>query len=762
MKRNLFLTVALFISFSAFSQNSYWKHVNVKDASSFTKGKDLFPGTFKPAVYQLFSLNENNLSSLLKQSPHENNTPAEQSKFIVSVPVANGTVEQFRITESPVMEPKLQAKYPEIRTYLGQGITDGSSVIRFDFSPQGFHAIIISPKRSTIYINPITTAKGLYTVFDRSNMAQEKQVFDCNVDKILSSKIQGTEQPAVLSDASLRTYRFAVTTGGEFSQLFLDGTETSDAQRKAKVLAGLVTDLIRTNIIFETDFGVHLNYVNNEDTIIFLNGKTDPFQSNSLGYFSGAWNRQAQQTNDQYIGTANYDIGHLLMGYATGGNAGCIGCVCNAPNKGSGATGFVSDLTSDPFIVDFWDHEIGHQFGANHTFDYSFEGSGAQMEPGSGSTIMGYAGTTGITDIQPHSDPYFHAVSIQQVDTYITSGTGSTCAVLSPKRDKSPSSHAGADYTIPKSTPFALTAKSTDKDVNDTLTYCWEQYDNFVPGTSYKFPKDTSKTGPLFRSYNPSLSTERMFPMLNSVLDGTNGNEWEVLPGVNRKLNFRLTVRDNHPGGGRTKSDDMVVTVAGNAGPFTVTAPNTTIKWEAGSTHTVKWDVANTNAAPVNCSKVQILLSVDGGQTFKTVLVNATANDGAVRVTIPANITTNKARIKVAAVDNIFFDISDVNFKITAPAFADAASNASAASVSVTTVQPNPAKGSTTVVFGASYNTCNLTLNTSRGNVVYTKKLNAVVKGTSEKISLAGLSQGTYFLKISTEKGIQTEKIIVE
>ncbi|MEP6464757.1 MAG: reprolysin-like metallopeptidase [Parafilimonas sp.] len=762
MKKNLFFIVACFLTASAFSQNNYWKPVNVKDAASFTKGKELFTGSFKPAVYKLFSLNENDFSALLKQSPYESNTPAEQSKFIVSVPVADGTTEQFRITESPVMEPKLQAKYPEIRSYLGQGVTDPSSVIRFDFSPYGFHAIIISPKRSTIYINPITTAKNLYTVFDRSNIAQEKQVFDCKLDKVLSSQVQGSENNTALSDGKLRTYRFAVTTGGEFSQLFLDGTETSDAQRKAKVLAGLVTDLIRTDVIYEADFGIHLNYVDNEDTIIFLNAATDPFQSSAIGYFTGKWNTQAQQTIDKYIGTANYDVGHLLMGIATGGNAGCIGCVCNAPNKGSGATGFNTDLTTDPFIVDFWDHEIGHQFGANHTFDYGYEGTGTQMEPGSGSTIMGYAGTTGSTDIQPHSDPYFHGISVQQIDTYITSGTGSTCGVLTPERDKLPSAHAGADYIIPKSTPFVLTAKSTDADNTDSLTYCWEQFDSFVPGSSYEFPEDTSRTGPLFRSYNPSISKERTFPFLNSILDGTNENEWEVLPSVTRTLNFRVTVRDNHPGGGRTKSDDMIVHVAGNSGPFSVTVPNNKQSWQAGTTHTVKWDVANTNVAPINCAKVKILLSLDGGQTFDIVLKKSAINDGAVQVVLPTGISTNKARLKIEAIGNIFFDISDVNFKITAASFADASSNAIAANASVTKVQPNPAKGYTNVVFGASYNTCNLTLNSADGNVVYNKTLNTVIKGATEKISLAGLSQGTYFLRIVTEKGTQTEKIIVQ
>jgi hypothetical protein len=763
MKKNLFLIASLFITLSAFSQNNFWKPVNNKDVSSFTKGHELFAGSFKPAVYKLFSLNENDFAALLKQSPHESATKAEQSKFIITIPVADGSTEQFRITESPVMEPKLQAKYPGIRSYLGKGVTDRSSIIRFDFSPQGFHAIIISPKRKTIYINPITAGKNLYTVFDRSNIAQEKQVFDCKLDKVLSSQIQGTQKVPGTTDNNLRTYRFAVATGGEFSKLFLNGTETTDAQKKAKVLAGLVTDLIRTNIIFEADFGIHLNYVNDEDTIIFLDGKTDPFQSSATGYFSGTWNRQAQQTIDAYIGTANYDVGHLLMGYATGGNAGCIGCVCNAPNKGSGATGFTTDLTTDPFIVDFWDHEIGHQFGANHTFDYGFEGSGAQMEPGSGSTIMGYAGTTGsATDIQPHSDPYFHAISIQQIDTYITTGKGGACAVLSFDHDKLPSANAGLDYIVPKSTPFVLTAKSTDADLTDSVTYCWEQFDSYVKNSFDSIPKPTATTGPVFRSYNPSVSKERMFPFLNSVLDGTNQNKWEVLPSVNRTLDFRLTVRDNHPGGGRTHSDDMIVTVNANAGPFKVTSPNTNVSFPAGANHIITWDVANTNIAPINCAKVKILLSVDGGQTFPYVLKNGVANDGSVQITLPAGISTNKARIKIMSVGNIFFDISDANFKITASGFADASSNAIASTVSNVKVQPNPAKGYTNIVFADAYNSCNLIITDNEGKTVYNKTLNAVTKGTSEKISLQGLSQGAYFIKIITDKGTQTEKIIVE
>ncbi len=750
---------------SSFAQDNYWNPVSQNEAQSFTKSTEIFPGKFKPATYKLFTLNKDVFAGILKQSPSEKSVSADRSNFIISIPVADGSIEKFRVTTSPVMEPGLQAKYPEIKSYIGKGINDGSAVIRFDYSPTGFHATIISATKPTVYINPVASAKNLYSVFDRSNIKEEKQVFDCNMDKALNSQVQGTNKAAVNSDNLLRKYRFAVATGGEFSQLFLDGTETSDAERKLKVMAGLVTELNRTNAIFESELGVRLIYVNDEDTIIFLNGATDPFTSNASAYFSGKWNTQAQKTIDQYIGSANYDIGHLLMGYATGGNAGCIGCVCHNADKGSGATGFTDDLTSDPFIVDFWDHEIGHQFGANHTFDYSYEGTIAQMEPGSGSTIMGYAGTTGATDIQPHSDPYFHAVSIQQINGYITSGTGSTCPTYDTITGKAPTADAGSDYTIPKSTPFTLNAKASVKDAQDSITYCWEQFDNFKKGTSYKYPEDTSTTGPVFRSLVPQTIKQRTFPALSSILDGTNGNKWEVLPAVSRTLNFRVTVRDNHPGGGQTASDDMVVQVDGNSGPFRVKIPNANIKWTAGSTYKITWDVNNTNIAPVNCSRVKILLSTDGGQTFDIVLIQSTLNDGVAKVTIPADVKTKKARIKIAAIGNIFFDISDKDFRIVAPDAVSSIIASDAQSVNTDNtvkVQPNPAKSFTTVNFNTTFKSCNLTLTNSQGKIVYNKLLGTVNKGSSEKISLAGFSNGVYFLKITTEKGTHTEKIIVE
>ncbi len=853
MKKTLlfFLFSAAFIT--GFSQQNFWKAISNYQALSLTKGKQPFTGAFRPAAYRLFTLDEPSFGALIKRAPSENRVSASTSSLIILVPLADGAIEKFRLVEASVMQPKLQEKYSNIRSYAGQGVDQPSKKIRCDFTPLGFHATISSPDEQSIYINPANKSASLYAVYARSEKDKSGNIFKCDVNKSLSGAAnKETGNITNANDGKLRTYRFAVPTGGEFSRLFLDGTETSDDEKKVKVVAALVTDLVRIDFINETDFNVRLQYVDNEDTIIFLDPKTDPFISNLFfGYFLGEWNTQSQKTIDQYIGSTNYDIGHLLMGFPAGGNAGCIGCVCNNPDKGSGVTGFVDDLTSDPFIVDFWAHEIGHQFGANHTFDYSNEGTIAQMEPGSASTIMGYAGTTGQYDIQPHSDPYFHAVSIQQIEEYIVNGKGNTCAVVLETNNNAPSVNAGADYIIPKSTPFKLTAQSSDADASDVLTYCWEQFDNYKNnGTSKKFPDDRATTGPQFRTYNPTLSTERLFPEINSILDGPNSNLWEVPSAVARELNFRITVRDNHPGGGSNNSDDMKVTVDGNSGPFKVTNPNTSINWKGGSTQTVQWDVANSNAAPVNCTNVNILLSIDRGQTFPYMLASNTPNDGTEEITVPAiSESITLARVKIEAAQNIFFDISDKDFTVEsalpvtwlsfsaeragtnnallkwstaneynnnhfeierskdgisflkiATVAAGVNSNSTQnysytdahlsvgkeyyrikqvdndgrftysklAMIEITangiswSIQPNPATENTIVVFNNNLSNTQIILNDVAGKVVYQKNLAAINSGYQLTIPLNNMAKGVYFIKVISDSGTQTQKLVIE
>ncbi|MFN8200910.1 MAG: M12 family metallo-peptidase, partial [Nakamurella multipartita] len=320
-----------------------------------------------------------------------------------------------------------------------------------------------------------------------------------------------------------------------------------------------------------------------------------------------------------------------------------------------------STPNNDPFWVDLVSHEIGHQFGADHTFNATTDSCGSgnrnattAYEPGSGSTIMAYAGICSPNDVQNFSDDYFHAISLQQMTAYILGG--GTCAATSAPGNQTPEVSAGPDYAIPVQTPFTLTATGSDPN-GDTLTYCWEQWDL---GAANALTSADTGVGPLFRSLPPSTSPSRTLPKLSNLLSNTASN-LEKLPAVSRTMHFRCTVRDNRAGGGGTAYDDVALNVVGTAGPFRVTAPNTA-GTRSGNT-TVTWDVAGTTAAPILCSSVNILLSTDGGNTWPTTLRLGTPNDGSETVTLP-NLNSSTARIRVEAAGNIFFDVSDANFTL--------------------------------------------------------------------------------------------------
>lgn len=666
MKQKIVLLLLTGICLNAKSQINYWKQLTSNEAKTILKDQPVFKNSFEPDTYQLFSLNEALLKSVTSKAPLENTLSLNNISAIISFPMADGHLERFSIYEASVMQPALQAKYSNIRSYVGRGINNKALSLRFDLNPHGLHAMIVTANREVIYINSLKNNSSMYVVFNRKD-AKKNQTFICLEPHADKAKISSqTEQASGnINDGTLRQYRFAVATGAEFSNLLLNGSEVTDEEKKASVMEVLVTDLVRINEVYETDFGVRLVYVNNMDTIIYLDPKSDPFTSNTLTGFLFLWGSSGQSAMNKNIGKENYDIGHSLVGFPTGGNAGGLGSVCNNNSKGLGVTGFISNLTSDPFIIDYWAHEIGHQFGANHTFDYSYEGTIAQIEPGSGSTIMGYAGTTN-ADVQSNSDPYFSAASIQQVTDFIQGTGGSSCSVNTQTSNGALTVDAGKDYVIPASTPFKLRGSGVDEDAGDILTYCWEQIDVVKnDGTSSIFPSPAATTGPVFRSLTPVYTNERTFPTLSSILDGSNANTWEVLPEVSRLLNFRLTARDNHTGGGNTAGDNTRITVTDAAGPFNITSFNTATSIGEGSVQTINWAVANTNIAPVNCDFVKISLSIDGGNSFPYILLANTPNDGAEDITIPfINGSTSVARIKIESVGNIFFDINNADFSI--------------------------------------------------------------------------------------------------
>jgi len=660
MKKNLLLLLTFCCSFQLFAQTNYWRIANESEIGK----KDVWTNKFKPSAYKLFRLDETHFKNDLLVTPTESDLQTSKTGNTITVPDADGNFTTFTVYESSIMEPKLAAKYPAIKTYIGKGVEDATAVIHFSISPSGFDAIVTATGKPTFYINSLDHKNNIYAVSKR-NESDIVKGFKCTLDESIiknASIAKASSLSGNADDGTLRKYRLALCVNGEFSQFFLDGTEADSTAMKSKVMDVLVALLQKADAIYERDFGVRMIYVNNEDTLIFLNPATDPWPTRS----GSSWNSKTQAAIDARIGSANYDIGHLLGKVPTyddnNGNAGCIGCVCTDGQKGKGFSAYYDPSLTDYMVVDYWTHEMGHQFGANHTFTWSIEGTDAQIEPGSGSTIMGYAGITGSTDVQAHSDDLFSVVSIAQNTTYIKSAEGS-CGTEILTGNHPPIVKGGPNKTIPKSTPFSLTGIASDED-GDSLSYIWEQVDIYQ-NTSSTYPKPRSKSGPVFRTYDYTNTTTRYFPALDYILNGSVAWKWEAVPAVARKLSFRFTARDNHAGGGNNKSDQVLLTVDTSSGPFKIISQNKTTAeaWHGSETKTIIWDVANTTAAPVSCATVNILLSTDGGQTFPTVLASKTPNDGTQDVVVPS-FSTTKARIKIEAVGNIFFTINDTDFAI--------------------------------------------------------------------------------------------------
>lgn len=765
MKRKLLLVMCASIALHSFAQKNFWKPISEYQAIKMNKGHQFFDANgFVPAVYKFFQLDENAIRQIIKQAPMESYNAFSQSNAIIPVPLMNGKVEMFRIAEAPVMMPKLQAKYPDIHSYAGQSIDNPAHTIRFDISPLGLHATVSDVDGKKIYINPINKDEGLYLINERNENDKAPGGFVCSTEGAALKGNEVLNKTAFVGnadDGKLHTYRLALCVTGKWSQGIMTGTEVTTQDSINTVMSAINGYLVRANEVYERDLSIRLVFVDNEDTLIFLDPNTDPFTT--------SLNSQCQSTCDKRIGNANYDIGHVIDKASNNGNAGCINCVCSSGVKGSGYTQYSNVNTAqlvDYFIIDYWTHEMGHQVGANHTFTHSSEGTNAQTEPGSGSTIMGYAGITGNTDVQAHSDDLFSCASIAQIsNSWKNKLQGGHCAVVSSAGNKVPVANGGKDYTIPAKTPFLLTGVASDTNKTDVLSYIWEQTDVLENPGSSTIPKGKNTKGPMFRTYNYSTSASRYFPQLSDILLGKDSTKWEVLPSVTRDLNFRFTVRDNHPGGGSNKSDDVLIKVDGNSGPFKILYPATAISKKAGDTLNIKWSVANTNLAPVNCQNVSVGLSTDGGQNFTVLLIRSTANDGSVTVTIP-NKATTQARIAVKALGNVFFAVNKSNFTITSSA-ATASGNIAAVagnsnSKNIFSIKSNPATDKTTLVFNGNFADVKISVTDATGRQVYKNNLANAQSDQQLDISVNQFTPGLYFVKVNAGNEMSTQKLIVE
>jgi hypothetical protein len=607
----------------------------------------------QPKAFRTANLQHSRLQPLLAKAPKESAQMSISAGALISLPMPDGTQAQFRFVESPVMDPELAARFPEIKTYRGRGVDDPSATVRFDLTPSGFHAQVLSP-RGAVYVEPYLRGNtNLHAIYSRRDYRAATPDYQCLTAGNLQAAAAATPlAPAAITSGGLRTYRLACAATAEYVKYF-GGTVPAG-------LAAIVTAINRVSGVYETEVGIRLVLVARNDLIIYTNTVTEPYSNGN----PSALLSQNQANLDAVIGAANYDVGHVLS-TAGGGLAG-VGVVCMAGLKAQGETGTYPPV-GDAFYIDYVAHELGHQFGAAHSFNSSVNACGygnrcAEMayEPGSGSTIMSYAGICSADNLQSHSGPYFHSASLEQILNYTTAGSGSVSAALTATGNSPPTVSAGPNFTIPMGTPFTLAATGSDPD-GESLTYCWEERD-LGPSVALKSPDNGSS--PLFRSFNPTTSPARTFPQLSDILNRTS-TPGEMLPTTSRAMNFRVTARDNSTNGGATASADMQVTVTTNAGPFVVTGPVAGVKWSG--TQTITWNVAGTSKTPVNAAGVDILLSTNGGLSFPIVLVSNAPNTGACSVLLPS-VASSAARIKVQAADNIFFAVSPGNFSLIAAA----------------------------------------------------------------------------------------------
>lgn len=658
-----------------------------QDADSFSLRNDL-PLMAKASEARHLTANINLLSAQL----------LEVDNVDLEIPLPNGKTAIYHLEYSPIAEQGLLDKFPEVRTFRGIDVANPENRGRFDISPAGFRGML-SHEGKRVFIDPKYI--GNSTIHISYYEADAQPLSARRDDQVV---LPGVIRPSSLSrrvlakgasDGSLRTYRLAVAATGEYTDIFSSDSDPI-ATKRSLAMAAIMSAVNRVNEVFEDDVGISFSLIANNDLIVYVDSTTDP-------YFNLSFNElEVNQTNiDTIIGPANYDVGHLF-GTEFGGLA-TLGSACTDGDKARGQSGS-DDPTGDSYHIQVVAHELGHQFGANHTFNgtagscgFGNRNASTAYEPGSGSTIMAYSNICGAENLpnpndpsidQIDTDPYFHAGSIAEITRFATTGvfdiggslfSGATCGDVTTPVNAVPDAVAGEDETVPANTPLFLSGSATDGD-GDTLTYVWEQLDAGTASSSVdEWADDGSRT--LFRSLPPTTISDRYIPDLVDVVDGDLDNG-ETIPATNRDVNLRLTVRDANGG---TAFENKVLTVTTSAGPFDLITPEFDDVWTQG-TAVVTWDVANTDVAPVSCSQVSIFYDdtiVDGSNvtstSFSTPLVTNVANNGVALVPTPTTPTLN-ARVMVRCVDNVFYTISESTFEVSASSdpIVSSVSNASA------------------------------------------------------------------------------------
>lgn len=739
MKKIIWLLLTIHVTIVS-SQNS-WTKINSQNTS--TKNK------FTSTTLSNIDFYAMDITSFKESITSQNK---------VTLPNFYGNFSDYYITETSNFTKKVASKYSAITSYSLKGIDDKTATGKLSIGTDGVHIIMFSGKHKTLYITPYNKEKTTYAAHLKGALDDGTSDFTCFAeDKISVEKNEiDTYSHKNANDSKLRVYRLALACTGEYAQFHinqqgLSDTATDTAKEEA-VLSAMNTSITRVNAVFERDLAVRMNIVlnsNGNNDLIFLDPDTDDFTNDTTTLLFN----ESQVVCDDIVGSSNYDIGHT---FSTGaGGLASLRAICTTTRKAKGVTGISSPI-GDTFDIDYVAHEIGHQFGAPHTFngenggncDTNNRNDANAVEPGSGTTIMSYVGICSPLNVQNNSDDYFHAVSIASMWAAIQN---TSCATEIDTNNASPIINLNnTAYNVPISTPLILKGDATDTD-SSNLTYCWEQIDIEL----VTVPLSTNIAGPAFRSLPPSISSDRYLPTLATVVAGSTANDWEAIPEVSRNMNFSLTVRDNESDGGATAREDISINFI-DTDPFTVNTPDALI---ANANQTITWNVGETNISPINTDKVTIKLSIDGGLTFPFTIIEDTDNDGSEEVLIPLVSTTSNAIILIQASENIFYNISDI-FEI----FNDPTASVEDTTFNKFSLYPNPSQGIFNLNFEtfSKSNTTIIQLIDIRGKIIHKKEYNITSTLSSQQLDYSDLNTGLYLLQITNGSKQTIKKIILE
>ncbi len=583
----------------------------------------------------------------------------------IYLPNESGEYEDFEISKTKLLSKKLSFKYKDIMTFVGISKKRNNVKARITVSNKGLSYWLRIPDKDDYFFQPVRNKKGFHYGYLKSNVINQNNL-NCKTELLKNNLLNSSllTNNKTNNQNILKTFRIAIMGTGEYTSFWGDNDD-SNGDNSEDAYRAVVNTINRVNEIYENELQIKLELIS-DSSLLFSDPNLDPFTS--------SLNDEAQSAMDSIVGNENYDLGHLFDYGQSDGDAGCVGCVCSSGVKGRAYSIHPFEdndggvFRNDYFDLDYVAHEIGHQFGAYHTFAFQTENSGSNVEPGSGSTIMGYAGITGEDDVQAHGDPYFHYVSIKEINNYVSNLSCTVTAVSITNNVYN--IDAGEDYNIPKGTAYEL-SPIVNEPIPDQINFNWEQLDSGQIGSSNFGPINV--VGPIARSILPSTKKTRYIPNIERVISGnltqtnpSRGSAWETVTDVGRVLNWGITLRDlRDPNQGLISQDNMKINVSSNSGPFLISSQNSSnIIWEAGSKKIITWNVANTNKSPIETETVTIFLSEDGGYTYPIKLIEKTPNDGEVEIIVPSSISSKNCRIKIKADNSIYFAINRNDFEV--------------------------------------------------------------------------------------------------